>query len=70
MKRLAFKFSALILLSAGYVMASGNMKSNPIKNTTKTNVQCLCIDGDGFTYERTCSAQETCTVCCRPGQSI
>jgi hypothetical protein len=61
MKLLVVKATALLLLSAGYVMASSaNSKPNLAKNTDATKFLCDCGGG----LFAACPSVTQCSTCC------
>jgi len=65
MTRLTIKLSALLLLSAGYLMASSaNTKPNLIKNSTKTNISCECFCPDQGEFLIVTCQTGGCSLCC------
>lgn len=69
MTRLGLKFSALLLLSAGYVMASTpSSRPNILKDATKTNIVCSCNDNGQIVFA-ICPPPgvESCAQCCAGG---
>lgn len=68
MTRLTVKLSALLLLSAGYLMASSaSTKPNLIKDASKTKAFCECPQSDGNVLIAECPLLRECNICCAGG---